>query len=194
MSVTKAFYDAVHNNDVLSVHIMMKDSLLLEPTFKDFDAMEQAAQNMEGLYQPHDGRPFITDCSQWNDAYMSKQMVQVVSNFSRERVAHLKEVVRYLRPVEEKKASERAQVNRRSNYDARSAHVGHLNATHNTYQDQKRRDQEEGRYIRPEFAVGVVAGAAVGAAVAYAASVTIAGGAVVGAVVGGTAATVLRKK
>lgn len=194
MAVTKAFYDSVENGNVLRVHIMMKDSLLADPTFEEFDAMEQAAQNMEGLYQPHDGRPFIIDCSQWNDAYMSKQMVQVVSNFSRERVAHLKEVVRYLRPVEEKKASERAQVNRRSNYDARSAHVGHLNATHNTYQDQKRRDQEEGRYIRPEFAVGVVAGAAVGAAVAYAASVTIAGGAVVGAVVGGTAATVLRKK
>ena len=194
MSVTKAFYDAVHNNDVLSVHIMMKDSLLLEPTFKDFDAMEHVAQNMEGLYQPHDGRPFITDHSQWNNDYMDTLMVQVVSNFSRERVAHLKEVVRYLRPIEEKKEPERVQVQHRSDYQARSAHVSRQNATHNTYQAQKRRDQKDGRYIRTEFAVGVVAGAAVGAAVAYAASVTIAGGAVVGAVVGGTAATVLRKK
>lgn len=194
MSVTKAFYDAVHNNDVLSVHIMMKDSLLLEPTFKDFDAMEHVAQNMEGLYQPHDGRPFIADHSQWNDAYMSKLMVQVVFNFSRERVAHLKEVVRYLRPIEEKKEPERVQVQHRSDYQARSAHVSRQNTTHNTYQAQKRRDQKDGRYIRTEFAVGVVAGAAVGAAVAYAASVTIAGGAIVGAVVGGTATTVLRKK
>ena len=194
MAVTKAFYDAVRNNDVLSVHIMMKDSLLADPTFEEFDAMEHVAQNMEGLYQPHDGRPFIADHSQWNDAYMSKLMVQVVSNFSRERVAHLKEVVRYLRPIEEKKEPERVQVQHRSDYQARSAHVSRQNTTHNTYQAQKRRDQKDGRYIRTEFAVGVVAGAAVGAAVAYAASVTIAGGAIVGAVVGGTATTVLRKK
>lgn len=48
MSLRKAFYDSVKNGNILRVHIMMKDSLLTDPTFEDFDAMEQAAQNMGG--------------------------------------------------------------------------------------------------------------------------------------------------
>lgn len=78
---------------------MMKDSLLTDPTFEDFDAMDQATQNMERLHQPYDGQPFITDRSQWNIDCMDTLMVQVVYNFSRERATHLKEVVRYLLPV-----------------------------------------------------------------------------------------------
>ena len=65
--------------------------------------MERAAKNMEGLYDEHDGKQFVLDRSLWTEAYMDTLMVEVVNNFSHERIAHLKEVVRYLYPVNQKK-------------------------------------------------------------------------------------------
>ena len=64
--------------------------------------MERAAANLAGLYDPHDGKQFTEDSSKWNDDYMNKLMVEVVLNFSHERVDHLKDVVHYLRPVPKK--------------------------------------------------------------------------------------------
>lgn len=99
MSLTNAFHDAVENGNVVLVRIMMKNSLLADPTFREFAEMEKAAGGMDGLYQAHDGRPFITDSAQWNETYMYDLMAQVVENFSHERIAHLKDVVRCLRPA-----------------------------------------------------------------------------------------------
>ena len=79
---------------------MMKDSLLFDRTFKDFERMSDYAQNMIGLYDEHDNEELIEDKTEWNDDYMNKLMVDVVWNFSHERLDHLKKVVRYLRPSE----------------------------------------------------------------------------------------------
>ena len=97
MSLTEAFYEAVKNGNLLRVRIMMKDSLLIDPSFRQFEEMEKAASSMKDLYQNHDGRKFETDKNLWNDEYMNTLMVQVISNFSRERIKHLKDVVSYLK-------------------------------------------------------------------------------------------------
>ena len=77
---------------------MMKDSLLVDPTFEQFHDMEKIASSMDGLYDEHDGEELTKDRNQWDVDYMNRVMVSVVSNFSHERLDHLKEVVRYLRP------------------------------------------------------------------------------------------------
>lgn len=98
--LTDAFYDAVKTNKKLRVRIMMKDSLLVDPSFKQFATMESVANSsIKDLYDKHDGDKFITDKSKWDDDYMNKLMVQIVNNFSHERINHLKDVVRYLRPI-----------------------------------------------------------------------------------------------
>lgn len=96
------FSNAVNSGNVLRIRIIMKDSLLLDPTFEYFSELEKMSRNVKGLYDDHDGREFITDKSKWNDDYMNDQMVSVIYNFSHERLEHLKEVVRYLRPVSNK--------------------------------------------------------------------------------------------
>ena len=96
--LTNAFYEAVRSGDVLRVRIMMHDSLLVDPTFAEFNSMEKAASSMTGLYDEHDGKEFVEDRNLWNDDYMNKVMVKVLYNFSHERIDHLKEVVRYLHP------------------------------------------------------------------------------------------------
>ena len=176
MALTNAFYEAVKSGNVSRVRIMMKNSLLVDTTFRDFNAMEKEASSMVGLYDEHDGKELIDDRSQWNDDYMDKMMVKVMSNFSHERLEHLKDVVRYLRPVEKTvKPPERTYTYER---------------TGSSYQEQKRRDQQNGDYLGAKVAAGAVAGAVVGGVVASVAGVTVVGGAVAGAVVGGVAVTV----
>lgn len=100
--VTHYFTDAVKSKNVLRIRIMMKDSLIYDPTFKDYKEMERLAADVQGLYDKHDGRKFREDRTVWDDDYMNELMVQVVNNFSHERLAHLQEVVRYLRPINNK--------------------------------------------------------------------------------------------
>ncbi len=104
MSLTGAFYEAIQSGNVVRVRIMMKNSLLSDPSFAEFAEMERAAASMAGLYDQYDGGELISDKSQWTNSYMDKLMVKLISNFSPERISHLKEVVRYLVPVPERTA------------------------------------------------------------------------------------------
>lgn len=99
MAITNAFINAVEAGNVRAIRIMMKDSLLVDPTFAEFNQMAQYARNMNGLYDNHDGRELKEDEASWNDDYMNKLMVQVVGNFSEQRINRLKDIVRHLRPV-----------------------------------------------------------------------------------------------
>lgn len=184
MALTNTFYESVKEGNVRHVRIMMKDSLLVDLTFTDFNNMEKASDSMVGLYDKHDGREFILDTAQWNDDYMSKLMVQVVNNFSHERIDHLKEVVRYLRPVA--KAEQSSHPSPATN----NTHHTHRPASGSAYQDQKYRDQSNGNYHEVKIAAGTVAGAVVGGFVASIAGITVVGGIVTGAVIGGAAVTI----
>jgi len=178
MALTNSFYEAVKDGNVRRVRIMMKDSLLVDPTFTDFNNMIKTASSMTGLYDAHDGREFIFDEKQWTDDYMDKLMVQVVSNFSHERINHLKDVVRYLRPVRKSESSSSHRTEYSAEHQAKS----------NNYREQKYRDQQNGNYRGAKIAAGAVVGAVVGGVVASAAGVTVVGGVAVGALIGGAAA------
>lgn len=175
MALTNAFYEAVNSNDVCLVRIMMKDSLLVDLTFKEFEEMEKVAtQSMKDLYDEHDGRKFELNEENWNDKYMNKQMVQVVNNFSHERIKHLKDVVHYLRPIAKTEQNIRkTQMKKDTKTNRKTC----------SYEEQKHRDQQEGRYIGTKVATGAVVGAVAGGVLASTAGVTIVGGAVVGGVV-----------
>jgi hypothetical protein len=180
MALTNAFKDAVAEGKIMEIRIMLKDSLLVDPTFSRFDEMEKAAAGVQGLYDAHDGRALEDNEELWDDAYMDKLMVQVVGNFSHKRVEHLKKVVRKLRPVPTSDAPKKI-----NNNDAKRS-----------YQEQKRCDQESGNYRGAVVAGGAVAGGIVGGVIGAAASFSAAGVAAcaVGvAVIGGVAADVCYK-
>lgn len=181
MALTSDFKEALNSGNIQRIRIMMKNSLLVDPTFREFKEMENAATSVKGLYDIHDGRKFEMNKENWDDNYMNKQMAQVVSNFSHERIEHIKDVVRYLRPVD--KITQSRNETRNSN----SKNI----KTTISYKEQKRRDQQSGRYLGSKVATGAVAGAVVGSVVASAVGVTVATGAVAGAVVGGVAVSIV---
>lgn len=185
MAVTDTFRKAVKSNSTLDVRLMMEDSLITERTFTLFGEMEKIALAMDGLYDEHDGKSFQMDKSTWNEDYMNKLMVEAVGNFSHERVDHLKEVVRYLRPVEEKAAvPSRTSVNN----DGRSKRAKENTQTKErdlSYQEQKKRDREEGKIIK--VVGGAAAGAVAGGIVAVVVDAPVAAGVLAGAVIAGAA-------
>mgnify|MGYP004526252423 CR=1 FL=1 len=181
MALTNAFKEAINSGNIRRIRIMMKDSLLVDPTFREFEEMKNAASSVKGLYDIHDGKEFDMNKGNWDDNYMDKQMVQVVSNFSHERIDHIKDVVRYLRPVD--KITQSRNETRNSN----SKNI----KTTISYKEQKRRDQQSGRYLGSKVATGAVAGAVVGSVIAPAVGVTVATGVVAGAVVGGVAVSIV---
>lgn len=97
MSVTKEFMEAVESRKKIRVRIMLKDSLLVDPTAVQFDEMEQYAVGlMDNLYVEHDGENLNFDVSSWDEDYLNEEMVSVVNNFSHDRIDLLKSMVYYL--------------------------------------------------------------------------------------------------
>lgn len=97
MSVSKEFAQAVEAGNLLRVRIMLKDSLLLDPTLVMFGEREAyAKERLADLYDAHDGEELKLDEGDWNKDYLNQQMVNVVTNFSRERVELLKRMTRVI--------------------------------------------------------------------------------------------------
>ena len=206
MGLTKAFEEAVTSGDVRSIRIMMKDSLLIDPSFKEFEEMEEAASSLQGLYEAHDGRDF-QDQSTWDDNYMNKLMVQVVNNFSKQRVNHLKEVVKYLGPAAKESIYQQQKYQDQIESTCPMKKTGssptsrwNSHKTESIYQQQKYQDQKEGNYRESKMMKGSIGGAAIGGATSGGigaalarytleaggtAASSVAGGAAVGAVIGG---------
>lgn len=107
MALTNEFLDAVSNNKMIRVKIMLKDIMLVDPSLVIFNEMlSYAEKNMTGLYDQHDGEEFRRSTSDWTEDYMNQQMVSVVTNFSKERVAILEDIVKHLYGSKVKENSE----------------------------------------------------------------------------------------
>ena len=187
MAVTDNFKQAVINKEIRRVRIMMKDSLLVDPSFTDLSVMKKIANDVIGLYDEHDGAELDYDKSNWTNEYMDKLMVQVVGNFSHERVDHLKQVVRYLIPDYDKKPInkevEKSNINKSNN----------AQNEHTSYQRQKYEDQKNGRVINrtSKILTGTVVGGIAGGVVASVASGTIIVGVAAGATVAGVTVAII---
>lgn len=212
MTVAESINNAVAEGDILGLHIMMKDSLLVDPTFTEFGEMERLANNVKELYDPHDGLEFNTNKSTWNDDYMNKLMVQVVRNFSHERINHLKQVVQFLHPITSRpqmSAPRQTSVPRQQSQPhqqpAPPNGMGNQNRTSGNqpqgqstqYQRQKQQDLKDGRTSNDRFikiGVGVVAGGVIGAiggVIVAATGHPIVAGVVIGAVTVGATTAIL---
>lgn len=172
MASLELFKEAVASGKVLDIRFMMKDSMRLDPSFQLYNEMKALAANVPGLYDNHDGEIFNTDESTWDDDYMDDQMVRVIDNFSHERLDHLKNVVRKLRPVPTAIAQNAQQTSRSEKASKQT-----------DYQRQKEEDHANGSFVRAAPAAlfgGLLAGGV--AAIAGASGGTVAAIAGAGAV------------
>lgn len=93
MALSETFRKALEQKDIRMVRIIIKDSLVVDPTFTEMEEMlREAARAQLDLYDPHNGEELNRDREQWNKAYMDSQMTTLLRNFSRERLDLLKEI------------------------------------------------------------------------------------------------------
>ncbi|QIG36253.1 hypothetical protein IBB3154_0762 [Ligilactobacillus salivarius] len=94
MTLTTEFRDAVQNKNVISVKIMLKDSLLLNgENFKEM--LEYAKEQIPSLIDEHDGEIFKPE-TEWDEDYLNEQLVVLVNNFSEERIKLLQSIIHKL--------------------------------------------------------------------------------------------------
>ena len=108
-NLTNAFFEAVDKKNIRRLRILMKDSLLTDRSFKQFNEMSKYVKNIEGMYDEHDDKkcPFEEDKSKWDKDYMNKQMAQLLGgNFSKKRIEHVKKVITYFYKNEKKNVNE----------------------------------------------------------------------------------------
>lgn len=183
--LTKEFFEAVHSENTVLVRIMMKDSLLVDPSFHDFREMEKETALMKDLYEPHDGGDLEESSENWTVEYMNEQMADVVLNFSRERMEHLQKVVRFLYPVQ---TIAKPSMSTTSKMTGNSSSKGMSSPSQRRTHSQRKSDPSMEKLL-----IGVVAGGVIGGVIASLASVTVVGGTVVGAVTGGAVMAVKEK-
>ena len=111
--LTDRFFKELDNKDIPKLRVMMKDSLLVDLSFKQFNEMSKYVKNIEGMYDEHDDKacPFEEDKSKWDKKYMDKQLTQLfVGNFSKKRIEHIKKVITYIYSNEKKNVNESTNV------------------------------------------------------------------------------------
>ncbi|WP_060665664.1 hypothetical protein [Bacillus sp. CHD6a] len=94
--LSNKFKEAVMAQDITRVRLMMKDSLTMDLTFRQFQEMlDFAVSRIPGLIEVHDGTTFEGKSS-WNKDYASDLKVDLIDNFSSQRIAHIKDVQRFV--------------------------------------------------------------------------------------------------
>ena len=113
MAISKTFKVYVHKKDKRNVRMVLKDSLLLDKTFKDFDDMSKYAikNGISDLYDKHNAEKFLKE-EEWTENYLNKQKIRLDFNFSEERIDVLKKIIRKLYP--NKKLEKNSEKNKNS--------------------------------------------------------------------------------
>lgn len=183
MAITDTFRNAVKEGKIVDIRIMMKNSLFIDRTFHEYQKMEELVKKTHGLYDVHDGTKLEYDRTKWNDEYLNLLSVQLIDNFSHERINHIKQVIQYLHPVKIEASIDTETENNR-NY----GEIGHPLS----YKEQKKKDQQEGRIIK--IVSGATVGGVAGGMISGVAGGSVIAGAVVGAVVVGGVVVLATKK
>ena len=96
MAVTQEFKQAVLQNNNLKTKIMLKDSLLVDTSFNQFDEMLRyaASKLMEFWVKDEEDDEILSDDPQEFDVILAG----LVNNFSHKRVNHLKKMISTMYP------------------------------------------------------------------------------------------------
>lgn len=98
MEVSTEFRNAIKNNNIRLVRIMLKDRIMIDPTFDTFDKLfKYANEHLKiPLCEKYNGKSFINNKAYWNKKYFNEQIVELLYNFSIERIEHIKDICKII--------------------------------------------------------------------------------------------------
>lgn len=100
MALTREFVEAVSQENILRVKIMLKDSLLLDKSFNQFNEMLKYAESKLDCIWVSDDED--ADAFSKSSEDLNTILVGLVNNFSRRRVNYLKDMINTLYPLQPK--------------------------------------------------------------------------------------------
>lgn len=156
--ITQDYISAVNGMNYLRVRIMLKDSLLVDPTFLQFDEMVKYADRvMPDLWMEDDGDTFQNDQRTWTRQLMNQELVEVVNLFTKRRIQHIKDVISVLYVDEiNKTKNQRTQMSNQIRKETPSNANTGRNAYHEIRKGSKyiaeelNRVQKEGRWSKQD--------------------------------------------
>lgn len=96
MKIDSEFIDAIKDGNKRRVQIMIKDSIMIDPSLNSFREMiKLAEENIPNLYNEHDGSKLSYNEKDWSESYFNRQMSELLFNFSQERIKLLCEICKY---------------------------------------------------------------------------------------------------
>ena len=105
--VSEEFKKVVSEKNLLGIRIMIKDSLILDPTFEQMKRLYSYAKSyIPDLVVAYDGGYLEEDQSKWNVETMNEELVGLVNNFSDIRICHLKKLISVIYGEKDKKKSQ----------------------------------------------------------------------------------------
>ena len=96
MSISPELKKYVDNGDLVQIRCYLANYLIVDRTFALFDESLAFASARLPVIQEHDGSILEQDKTLWNREYLNKQIVAAFSNFSKERISHIKEIVSFI--------------------------------------------------------------------------------------------------
>lgn len=94
--ISQEFKDTIQAGNIERAKMMLKNSLTMDLTFKQFKEMlEYALKFIPNIIETHDGTVFESK-EKWNKEYASLLKYDLIDNFSAERIEHIKDVQQYV--------------------------------------------------------------------------------------------------
>ena len=90
----------VNKKDKESLYLILSD--YLKESFERFDENIKYVEKNLDIFQVYDGTPFEQNKEKWNKDYLFLEKGRLISNFSKERVEHIKKIIRKLYPERNK--------------------------------------------------------------------------------------------
>lgn len=106
--ISAEFRSAVDGKNLMRTRIMLKDSMGVDPTMEQFnERFLYAKRKLPDLMMPHDGEVFEQDRSKWTTQMLSMELVQLVNNFSQERLDYTKRMIQVLYAADAQRIAEK---------------------------------------------------------------------------------------
>lgn len=93
MAISSEYAQAVRDNNKLRVRIMLKDSLLIDKSFRLFEEMQEYALDQEVNPWVGVDIPLERTEKPWTEDTMNYELTALVNDFTKEHVSYIKEII-----------------------------------------------------------------------------------------------------
>lgn len=115
MAVTRAFQEAIERGDLLRVRIMLKDSLLIDITFKQFREMQRYAERKNANLWMEQSEVLVKEPpTSWNKELMNRELVKLTDEFTEERVGYCQKIIRKVYNFESPQSTKKQETHLKS--------------------------------------------------------------------------------